>query len=119
MNKSGQSLTPNEKINHFSLKKTSKDFLEEMREKCGKRSQTTRRLIRKILHKPGKSRRNNLMGFESTPNLDFNNNDLTPNHKEDAKNVLRDSNIDTNILENIGERFDTEPILNEETTQTK
>ena len=47
-------------MQHFSAKKVSKDILGEMRENCGKRSQTTRRLIRKIQDKSSKSRENNL-----------------------------------------------------------
>lgn len=56
-------------MNHFDLKKTSQDFLDEMRTKSGKRSQTTRRLIRKIQHESNKSRHSNYEAWASVPTL--------------------------------------------------
>lgn len=56
-------------MNHFSLKRASEDFLEELRNKSGQRSQTTRRLIRKIQHESTKSRQSKYDISASMPAL--------------------------------------------------
>jgi hypothetical protein len=62
-------LNASQSMNHFSLKRTSEDFLEELRHKSGQRSQTTRRLIRKIQHESNKSRQSKYDISASMPAL--------------------------------------------------
>ena len=65
----GGTLNGSYSMNHFDLKRASEDFLDEMRTKSGKRSQTTRRLIRKIQHESNKSRHSNYEVCASVPTL--------------------------------------------------
>lgn len=74
--------------NHFTLKKASEDFLDVMRSQPGKRSQTTKRLIRKIQQESSKSKRSNFEGSASLPTFNSAHHDLShyEPHEEDKQN---------------------------------
>lgn len=67
--KNDSSLGVSQSVNHFSVKETNQDFLDEMRAKGGKRSQTTRRLIRKIQNESSKGRYEFGDNMASAPNF--------------------------------------------------
>ena len=90
-------------LNHIDIKKQSQDFIEEIRNKSGMRSQTTRKLIQKIKNESGRSRISNYEVWASVPSLNSFHKDLFADkeaEEESKDQIQKEEQIETSQIHN-------------------
>ena len=85
-------------MNYFGVKKESSDYLDEMRNKSGYRSQTTKRLIQKIKNESVRSKHSNYDVYASLPSLNMHHNNLF--YHDETDDVRIEDKEENNQIEN-------------------